>query len=55
MASANVEKFTEQIFLRVRGRQFAIKVVSTEIGVMWQLGATRIEFRQDGRRGAITL
>jgi hypothetical protein len=55
MASANVEEFTEQLFLRVRGRQFAIKIVSTGIGVMWQLGATRIEFRQDGRRGAITL
>ena len=45
-----VEQFTGQIFTRVRGRQMSIKVESTGLGVNWQLGAPRIDMRQDGRR-----
>ena len=45
-----VEQFTGQIFTRVRGRQMAIKIESTGLGVNWQLGAPRIDMRQDGRR-----
>jgi hypothetical protein len=45
-----VEEFTGQIFTRVRGRQMAIKIESTGLGVNWQLGAPRIDMRQDGRR-----
>ena len=45
-----VEQFTDQLFIRVRGRQLAIKVESSEIGVTWQLGSPRIDMRSDGRR-----
>ena len=45
-----VEEFTDEIYTRVRGRQLAFKVQSTELGVTWQLGAPRIDMRPDGRR-----
>ena len=45
-----IEAYTGQIFTRVRGRQMAIKVESTGEGVTWQLGATRLDMRPDGRR-----
>ena len=45
-----VQRFTGQVYTRIRGRQMAFKVMSTDLGVAWQLGATRIEIRPDGRR-----
>jgi len=45
-----VQQFTEQVFVRVRGRQMALKVVSNDLGVAWQLGVPRIDTRPDGRR-----
>lgn len=45
-----VEQYTGQIFTRVRGRQMAMKVESTDIGVTWQLGSMRLDMRPDGRR-----
>ena len=45
-----VQLFTGQVYTRIRGRQMAFKVLSTDLGVAWQLGATRIEIRPDGRR-----
>lgn len=50
LAKLPIEEFTGQVFTRVRGRQFAMKVESTGLGVAWQLGAPRIDFRLDGRR-----
>jgi hypothetical protein len=44
------EGFTGQINTRVRGRQLILKVSSTNLGTAWQLGATRIDIRPDGRR-----
>jgi hypothetical protein len=44
------EKFTGQIYPRVRGRQMIFKIESTTAGTNWQLGAPRIDFRPDGRR-----
>jgi hypothetical protein len=49
-ATLPVEEFTGQIFTRVRGRQLAIKVESSDVGVTWQLGSPRIDMRSDGRR-----
>jgi hypothetical protein len=46
----NVQQFTEQVFVRIRGRQMAFKVVSNDLGVAWQLGTPRIDTRPDGRR-----
>jgi hypothetical protein len=45
-----VQQFTQQVFVRVRGRQMAFKVVSNDLGVAWQLGVPRIDARPDGRR-----
>jgi hypothetical protein len=47
-----VEQFTQQINVRVRGRQMAFKVSSDKLGTTWQLGAPRIDIKADGRRGA---
>jgi len=49
-ATYNVQQFTQQVFVRVRGRQMAFKVSSTDLGVQWQLGVPRIDVRPDGRR-----
>lgn len=46
----NVQKFTQYVYVRVRGRQMAFRVGSDQLGVAWQLGAPRIEVRPDGRR-----
>jgi len=46
-----IEQFTGQVFVRVRGRQMAFKLESTEIGVAWKLGTPRLDMRPDGRRG----
>jgi hypothetical protein len=45
-----VEQYTNQIYTRVRGRQLAIRIESDQLGTTWQLGSTRIDIRQDGRR-----
>jgi hypothetical protein len=44
------EEFTGQINTRVRGRQMILKGGSTKLGTTWQLGATRLDIRKDGRR-----
>ena len=51
IATAPVEEFTGQVFIRVRGRQMVFKVENNQIGCQWQLGAPRIDMKQDGRRG----
>lgn len=45
-----VEEYTEQLNVRVRGRQLAVKIESTGTGVAWQLGTPRLDMRPDGRR-----
>jgi hypothetical protein len=51
IASAPVEEFTGQVFVRVRGRQMVFKVENNQLGTQWQLGAPRIDMKPDGRRG----
>lgn len=46
----SVQQFTQQLNVRLRGRQMALRVESNTTGVMWQLGAPRIDLRPDGRR-----
>jgi len=45
-----IEAFTGQIYTRVRGRQMAFKIEGSQLGLQWQLGAPRIDIRNDGRR-----
>jgi hypothetical protein len=48
--TVNVEAFTGQVYVRVRGRQMAFKVNSAQLDTTWQLGAPRIDIKPDGRR-----
>jgi hypothetical protein len=52
-----VQQFTQQVYVRIRGRQMAFQVSSgtlgsatSGLGVQWQLGVPRIDIRPDGRR-----
>jgi len=49
-ATIPIEQYTGQVYTRIRARQIAIKVASSDLGVAWQLGAPRIDIKQDGRR-----
>jgi hypothetical protein len=51
IAQAPIEEFTGQVFIRVRGRQFVMRYESNQLGTAWQVGATRVDVKQDGRRG----
>jgi hypothetical protein len=44
------DTYDGQIYIRVRGRQMAMRITSDTIGTQWQLGAPRIDIRPDGRR-----
>ena len=46
----DVEQFTTQAFVRLRGRAMAFRVESSGSGIHWRLGVPRIEVRADGRR-----
>jgi hypothetical protein len=52
-----VQQFTQQIYVRIRGRQMAFQVssgtlgsITSGLGVQWQLGVPRIDILPDGRR-----
>jgi len=45
-----VQQFTQYAYVRIRGRQMALKVSSNDLGVAWQLGEPRLDVRPDGRR-----
>lgn len=51
-ATVPIEQYTGQVYVRIRGRQLAFKVASSELGVMWQLGTPRLDMKRSGRRGA---
>jgi hypothetical protein len=54
-STTQIEQFTGQVYVRVRGRQMIFKVESNQLGCAWQLGSPRIDIRADGRatgRGA---
>ena len=44
------DNYTDQMFIRLRGRQMNLKVESNDVGVDWRLGAPRLDMRPDGRR-----
>jgi len=46
----NIQQFTQQVYVRIRGRQMAFKISSSDLGTQWQLGVPRIDVRPDGRR-----
>jgi len=48
-ATAPIEEYTGQVYIRIRARQIAMKWESTGLGVAWQLGAMRFDMKNDGR------
>ena len=45
-----VGTYTNQVFMRARARQMALKIQSENLGVNWQIGAPRLDARPDGTR-----
>lgn len=50
-ASATIDQYTNQVFIRARGRQMNFRIESSNVGTQWQLGMPRIDARPDGTRG----
>ena len=46
----SVSQYTNQIFVRARARQLAVKIASDDLGVFWQLGVLRLDAREDGKQ-----
>jgi hypothetical protein len=51
IAQAPIEEFTGQVFIRVRGRQFVMRLESDKLGTAWQMGSMRVDAKVDGERG----
>ena len=50
-SAATIDQYTNQVFIRARGRQMNFKIESNGVGVQWQLGMPRVDARPDGTRG----
>jgi hypothetical protein len=50
VVQTTVNQFTDQVFIRARARQVALKVESTGLDTQWQLGSPRLDMRPDGTR-----
>jgi hypothetical protein len=48
--AAPVEEFTEQLYLRLRGRSAIFRVESDCACTAWRLGSPRVDIRTDGRK-----
>ena len=46
-----IDQYTNQVFIRARGRQMNFKISSDTLGTQWQLGDTRVDAKPDGLRG----
>jgi len=49
-ATSPVERYTEKLNYRLRGRSFALRIDSTSLGTKYKLGTPRASIREDGRR-----
>lgn len=49
-ASIPVQQYTNQVFLRMRGRSMSLRVDAEQTGTAWRLGSPRLDLRTDGRR-----
>jgi hypothetical protein len=49
-STATIDQYTNQVFIRARGRQMNFKIESNNVGTQWQLGMPRVDARPDGRR-----
>ena len=51
VTTASIDQYTNQVFVRARGRQMNFKIASNKVGTQWELGSVRVDFKPDGRRG----
>ena len=49
-STATIDQYTNQVFIRARGRQMNFKISSSDVGTQWQLGMPRVDARPDGLR-----
>jgi len=49
-ATATVDQYTNQVYVRCRGRQMSFRIESNDVGTQWQLGMPRVDARPDGMR-----
>ena len=49
-ATLPVEQFTNQLFVRIRGRSMSMRIESNQTNTAWRLGDPRIDIRTDGRK-----
>ena len=49
--SLQVYDYTKDIWIRLRGRQVAVRIGSDALGVQWQSGVNRLELQPDGKKG----
>ena len=50
VVASSVDSYTQQVFMRVRARQIALRLESDTLGTQWQLGSPRLDGRTDGER-----
>jgi len=50
-SSSTIDQYTNQVFIRARGRQMSFKISSDTVGTQWQLGDARVDAKPDGLRG----
>lgn len=51
VTTATINQYTNQVFVRARGRQMNFRIGSDTLGTQWQLGMPRVDAKPDGRRG----
>lgn len=49
-SSLPVEQFTDELFVRLRGRSMSLRIESNQVGTAWRLGDPRVDLRTDGRK-----
>lgn len=45
-----VEEFTDEVYVRLRGRAMVLRLESNTLGTLWRLGTPRADMRPDGQR-----
>ena len=49
-ASLPVEQFTNELYVRLRGRSMSMRIESNQTDTAWRLGDPRLDLRTDGRK-----
>ena len=50
-ATSTIDQYTDQVFIRARGRQMSFRISSNTLGTQWQLGDTTVDAKPAGMRG----